>query len=353
MFTRDRLVAGLLVACVVMFGLVASIAARQPNEHASASTVASASAHTERTTAPASYHADDAVLERSFEVEVGQTLFLHTDLGKVTINGTESNELHVRVTKESSNDEILRGFDVSFQQSSNGLDIEGRYDGPRLNRGRRLKVEYEISVPYDFNVEVKTSGGSIALEDLRGTAQLRTSGGSVTAVHVGGPLDIHTSGGAISIEDIGNRALLKTSGGSITARDVDGPVDAKTSGGSITAEEVRGNIAVRTSGGSIRLNDIYGSADAETSGGSITAALVGQPDQDMNLRTSGGSIVLHLDDEVQADINARASGGRVSSDLPLAIQGEVKRGHLQGSLNGGGPMLTLNTSGGGIRIVEQ
>lgn len=348
MFTRDRLVAGLLVACVVMFGMVTSIAARHTNHELPAQeaiTQATADYATE-----AAHRSDDAVLERTFQVEAGQTLFLDTDLGKVTIEGTSGNEVHVRVTKASADRDVLRRFDVSFQQSGRGIDVEGRYDGPRFNRGRQLKVEYEITVPHDFHVEVETSGGSIELEDLRGTAMLRTSGGSITAQNVGGPVDAHTSGGSVTVENIGARALLKTSGGSINARDVEGPLEAKTSGGSITAERIHGNLAARTSGGSIRLEAIYGSADAQTSGGGITAELIGQPRQDMNLKTSGGSIVLYLDDEVRADIQAHASGGRVTTDLPLAVRGDIKRGHLEGTLNGGGPLLSLNTSGGGIQI---
>jgi len=45
-----------------------------------------------------------------------------------------------------------------------------------------------------------------------------------------------------------------------------------------------------------------------------------------------------------------ASGGEVTSDLPITVQDAFGEGKLRGKLNGGGPLLTLRTSAGDIRL---
>jgi hypothetical protein len=55
------------------------------------------------------------------------------------------------------------------------------------------------------------------------------------------------------------------------------------------------------------------------------------------------------------DIDARTSGGRVSSDLPVVtvVQGQQKNTELRGKINGGGPLITAQTSGGSVRVQKQ
>jgi hypothetical protein len=73
----------------------------------------------------------------------------------------------------------------------------------------------------------------------------------------------------------------------------------------------------------------------------------------MKLATSGGSITLHLTSDARVDIDASASGGRVHSDLPVQVEGEISRSRLRGEINGGGPLLRLHSSGGGVRIAAR
>lgn len=300
------------------------------------------------------------VIEKKFNVRPGQTLLLDTDFGKVTVHGSAGEEAVVTVTKgvddmsESRAQDLFDRFDVTFDQNGTGITVEGDYDGERnWGRRNRLQVEYEISVPHAFNVKVKTAGGSIVAEDLRGDADLRTAGGSVQTTNIDGPLSVNTSGGSIKADRIGGPARLHTSGGSITARNVDGSVDCNTSGGSITVEDANGDVEAHTSGGSIRLTGIHGTANARTSGGSVTADLRTAPTGPMELETSGGSVTLRLTEDTRIDIDAHASGGSVRTDMPVQVEGELSRTRLKGEINGGGPLVKLRSSGGGIKILKQ
>ncbi|MEM9667149.1 MAG: DUF4097 family beta strand repeat-containing protein [Bacteroidota bacterium] len=297
------------------------------------------------------------ITERTFKVEPGQTLTIDADLGRVILVGKDTDEVYVRVIEGTNNmsrdrsEDLFERHEVSFRETQGGLEVYGDYDGNQSwRRGRRLHVVYEVALPHDLYADVKTSGGSVHAEAIDGDVTLRTSGGSVRAMEIGGILEVRTSGGSIEVKEARDKVDLRTSGGSISLTDVAGDARCRTSGGTISADNVRGVMEARTSGGSIRLTEMYGSVDAQTSGGSIAAEMMEQPDEDMTLRTSGGSVTLTMSEDVRARIDAQASGGRVRSDLPITVRGEIKRSHLRGTMNGGGPLLTLRSSGGNVNL---
>jgi hypothetical protein len=57
-----------------------------------------------------------------------------------------------------------------------------------------------------------------------------------------------------------------------------------------------------------------------------------------------------IDPGARVSIDAHASGGSVNADVPVTIQGKIENDSLRGEMNGGGPVLRLRSSGGGVRI---
>ena len=298
---------------------------------------------------------------KSFTVGSDGTLSLDSDLGSVSVTSGGRDTVKIVVIREiksGDKDEILRNLDMVIEQHGDDVDIRTEYKKINskflgLFRNSSLKLKYEITVPEDYNVKLKTAGGSIRVDDLDGLADCRTSGGSIKLGGIGGPVDAHTSGGSITLTGSGGDAALKTSGGKITVGNVDGAVTAKTSGGSIHMERINGSVHARSSGGGITIEDAAGSVDASTSGGSVKASISEQPRGDCRLTTSGGGITITIDPDHHYSIDARTSGGGVSSDVPVTVSGEMKRNRLVADMNGGGPELYLRTSGGGIRIRER
>ena len=144
--------------------------------------------------------------------------------------------------------------------------------------------------------------------------------------------------------------MVHTSGGAIRITDVAGDVDASTSGGSISIEGVSGRVKAHTSGGRIDASEITGAIDASTSGGSVTASLLGQPREECRFYTAGGSINVTLANDAHVNLDASTSGGRVSTDFPVTFQATGMSSELRAPINGGGPLLYLHTSGGGITV---
>ena len=309
--------------------------------------------------AATSVFAADDVLRKGFNVTDGGTLHLDADFGDVTIvsGGTGVAVEIIREAHGRDGEARLREHTITFAQQGNDVVIET----PDRDRDHDRKwfnwfdwsdfeVRWNIRVPKNYNVKVSTSGGSIELDDLGGAVDARTSGGSIKTGRLGGVANLRTSGGSIAIDGAAAKVDARTSGGSIKVGDTDGPVDVRTSGGSIALARIRGSVVARTSGGGITIEDAIGSVDAATSGGSIRARLSGQINADSKLSTSGGGITVSIASNVAADLDARASGGGVSSDVPITIQGTMDDDELRGKINGGGPKLTLRTSGGGIKV---
>lgn len=312
------------------------------------------------TTTFAQNYDHDEVTSKRFDVANGSLITLDADMGSVVVEGSKGSEVVVNIIKGVNNvsrneaEKLFDRYEISFDERGRGLEIIGEYDKPRgrINWRKSLKVHYEILVPEDVEVDLKTSGGSIHAENIAGDVNLKTSGGSIQLRDLAGSVTARTSGGSIQGRGLGFVADLHTSGGSINIDGADGAIDAKTSGGSISIADVDGTVDAHTSGGTIRLREIAGAVNAKTSGGSIEAEILGQPKEDMRLQTSGGSVTIHLDDDVRADLDAKASGGSVSTDFAVAVRGTVKKTQLQGEINGGGPLLTLRTSGGSVKIRE-
>lgn len=269
------------------------------------------------------------VIRKNFDVAAGGTLEIETDVGKIEVETAGSGELAVEVSREGSRAEEL---EISFEQSGGRVILRGEWpdDDYRYGSGRN-RVEFRVTVPRRFNLDLATSGGSIRVGDLDGTLRADTSGGSLDFGRIEGKVDAHTSGGSISLDSGGSDVRLDTSGGSIKV----GPVIGK--------------VYAHTSGGSIRISEFGGAVDASTSGGSIEATMTTQPVEDCNLSTSGGSVTLYLADGLGLNINATSSSGGVRSAFAIDGKTSDKR-KLRGNLNGGGPTVRLHTSGGGVRI---
>jgi len=284
-------------------------------------------------------------INKSFRVAEGGTLTIESDLGSIEITTNNNGKVEVEIIRrvDTNNrdraDEILEKLEIDITQHGNNVDIDADYDRDSdgffgfLHFDRRnLNVKYKISVPEKYNVDLKTAGGSISVDDLEGRVQCKTSGGSLHFGNVYGPV------------------LGRTSGGSIKMGEVDGDVEAKTSGGSIRIERASGNVYAKTSGGSITVEEVMGHIEAGTSGGSITAHISRQPENDCRLTTSGGSINIYLASDINVDVNARTSGGRVTTDIPVTITGELSKNSLNAEINEGGPELYLRTSGGNVNL---
>jgi DUF4097 and DUF4098 domain-containing protein YvlB len=171
---------------------------------------------------------------------------------------------------------------------------------PQLARssGAQFWVQFEIAVPRNYSVEVKTEAGDIETGDIGGIASLMTQGGNIRAGRIG-------TGSLRNAAPERLVARLETEGGHIQVQDVAGDLRAFTAGGHINAGNIAGDASLRSGGGHIRAGQIGGRADLQTDGGNIT---VGQAGNLVSVRTGGGQIDFG---EVRGSVRAQTGGGGI------------------------------------------
>jgi len=224
-----------------------------------------------------------------------------------------------------------RGFragSLELELEGDGKDVRLEADVPRWFGG--VSVRVRVRVPREFSVEIDTAGGDIEVEGLKGDVEVDTSGGDISIDGIRGDVEADTSGGTINIYDI------------------DGDVAGQTSGGNVRVADVTGRVEVETSGGSLRIHDVGGPVRGKTSGGNISVRFLEIAEGE--LETSGGSIQVEFPQDAALDLEAETSGGRVRVDADLLVRGSVGSGEVRGRINGGGPELRLDTSGGNITV---
>ncbi len=239
----------------------------------------------------------------------GLRLRLVADLGNVRILTQKSDQVSykLRIEADSRDPEaqkLLKQYALTARSTPAGVQLTGQLTSHHF-RGR-LWVNFEVSVPRKYTLDVLTQAGNIETQDLDGRAVLVTSGGSITVGRVGGP------------EAAGAR--LETQGGHITAQDVNGELRAITAGGHINVTSVRGDAVLRSGGGHIRTGTIQGSAQLETGGGNIS---VQRAEGSLTASTGGGQIDFG---EAAGSIRARTGGGgirvlRVAGPMQLETGG--------------------------------
>lgn len=289
----------------------------------------------------------DRVVEKEFKVAGPGSLKVEAEGGSIrVVPGGDAvvrvkAKQRIRADSEAEADELLKKLELTLEQSGNDVRLAARYErrasGFHFGSWPPVNVDFEVTVPAAFATELRTSGGNISVGDLTGKARLRTSGGNLT------------------LGKMGDTVEGQTSGGNITLGEARGPTELKTSGGSITVGRVAGPAELTTSGGSIKIDSAEARLRAHTSGGSIRAGISGALKEECSLTTSGGSIRVAVDKAAAFRLDASCSGGGVDADgLTITLEkGTRGKDRLAGAVNGGGPLLKLRTSGGGISIRTQ
>jgi hypothetical protein len=312
-------------------------------------------------TSGAAIAATEEQTNKTFSVASGGTLVVEVDAGSidVTTNSTDAVAVNVwrKVTRSSAEKEqaYLSENPVVFVQEGNTVTVRCRPNAQETSHwfggfGNRNEAKYTIQVPARFNARLNTSGGGIAANDVTGEVKADTSGGGLKFARLHGPLNGDTSGGGIRVSDCDGTIKIHTSGGGIEATGGSGSLDGGSSGGAITVKNFKGPVSVHTSGGGITIENVAGKVNGGTSGGSIHAVLLSPLPGDVALSTSGGSVTVKVPADAAFNLDAETSAGGVSCDLPVTVQGKLESSRMKGPVNGGGPVVRLGTSGGGIHV---
>jgi DUF4097 and DUF4098 domain-containing protein YvlB len=254
--------------------------------------------------------------------------------GSIEITGSDQDTVDISGVKYAGTQELLNAMKIDVVQSGNSLSI--RTVRPSERRGN-MGAKYVIKVPRKIELErISSSNGGIRVTDTEGGARLRTSNGGIHALNLKGSLDAQTSNGGVEVQDLEGSAVLRTSNGRVQAEGVRGALEAETSNGGINV-----HLAKAEAGRPVKL---------DTSNGSIDLTVDTTNKNDVHASTSNAGITVHMPASIAARVRAHTSNGSISSDFDVQVQGQITKHSLEGTIGGGGPLLDLSTSNGGIHL---
>ena len=269
--------------------------------------------------------------EKTFNISPDKLLKLDASSGDVIINSWDKPQVYVKIL---GNSKAERKVDFSFKSTDEYVEVTAEHEHNFFNWfGNGVRMKFEITVPTNFNTEIRSSGGDIKMTGVTGNQKMKTSGGDLLITDANGNLTASTSGGDIKTTNTKGTSDLSTSGGQVKCIDFDGDLSASTSGGDIILKGKNSKIS------------------AHTSGGDVSITYVGE-NKGIDIGTSGGSIKLRLPEDFNASARLSTSGGSITCTLNTTNISKITSSKFEADLNKGGNQLVAKTSGGDIEVLK-
>jgi hypothetical protein len=264
-------------------------------------------------------------VEERFEFSATPRLRVRNVSGETTITAAGApGEIRVVARKRvsaSSEDRakrLLQNLEVRMEKRGDALLVEPHlYEQERgwldLFRGKRFRVDFEITVPSECAIDAQTVSGEMSIEGVRG------------------PLEIQTVSGDVRLEDVQGPTRLKS---------VSGDVDCRRYVGHLEGNAVSGDITVAAA----RLR----STQLHTVSGDIQVEGRLDPRKEHRFKTISGDVELALADP-DAVIEYRTASGDVECELPARI---VRRGRKEYSIvvGAGQTSVVVKTVSGDLTV---
>lgn len=244
---------------------------------------------------------------------------------------------NARVTLRRSDDTQLR---VRFEQ-------DGREQGAvqAVQEGTILRIShqpapcffcdddvmYELDVPDNIQVDVRSITGDIEAHELVGTLSLASQSGNIDIFSLTGKLSANSSSGNIHIKDasLEDTSLETTSG----------EIDFSGSTGQLLARTVSGNIQLH--------NDSASPFSVSTASGDID--LKGQPAVASDVTSISGDIDIKLSPESSVSLDLSTVSGELKSTLELSELSQTDQS-LRGKMGTGEIPLIVHTTSGDVHV---
>ena len=253
--------------------------------------------------------------EQSFAVSGEPALALRTSDGNVEVATWSKKTIGIRV--------VSTGWHLGSQR----VRVDARQTGDRVDVEVRLP-SWGISINFSHALRIEV------MMPARATLDVHTGDGAVTVQPLAGTIRIHTGDGSIAVSGLKGEISLETSDGHISATGLDGRVRVHSGDGRLQVSGRFDGLELTSGDGSIE-------ARAEP-GSKLTAEWL--------VRTGDGRIHLDVPRDLKADLDAHTGDGGITLDLPVQITGRVTHSTVVGSMNGGGPPITIRSGDGSITI---
>ena len=131
-------------------------------------------------------------------------------------------------------------------------------------------------------------------------------------------------------------------------------LDLSANNGGIAIENVDGRVEFETSNGGVRLTGLSGNVRGSTSNGGVDITLTGSQwsGDGLDVRTTNGGVELEIPTNYSARLETGTSNGGLDIGFPITVQGRIDR-RLTTQLGQGGPLVSVMTTNGGVRLRQR
>ena len=201
----------------------------------------------------------DEKIEKSFAMPAGhRALEIDNVWGSIEVVGTNSDQVQLTVNKSTraeSKDKLEQSrkevtLDITQQEGLLKLYVNGPFRcncddgcGHREFEGYIVKMDFQIQVPRDIDIKIKTvNEGRVAVRDINGTFLVRNVNGDIQMHNIAGSGTAHTVNGPVKVSFRQNpreASDFKTINGAVElqfARDLAADFRFKTFNGSIYSD---------------------------------------------------------------------------------------------------------------------
>ncbi|HKW78811.1 MAG TPA: DUF4097 family beta strand repeat-containing protein, partial [Candidatus Limnocylindria bacterium] len=240
----------------------------------------------------------------------GETRVHVGDAGKITVVAKK----HVTASSEDRAKRLLQNLEIRMDKSGDELRIEPHlYEQERgwvdLFRGKRFRVDFDVTVPQECNVEAQTVSGDLSVSGTRG------------------PLEVQAVSGDVTIEDIEGPLRLKSVSGDVICRRYVGHIEGNTVSGDVTLDAVRVRSSVlHTVSGDVELKGVLEAARPH------------------RFRTISGDVDLSVVDP-DLLVDYRTASGDLECDLPARVNKENRKEYTVGLGDARGHVVVKTVSG--------
>lgn len=269
---------------------------------------------------PACALAAEGNFDKTLTVNGNVSLSVSTGSGYIKVTPGSDNQVHIVGHVKSRGGWGMGGSSKSADDRVNEVVSHPPIDqtGNIIHIGKESHWLNNVSIDYDITAP-------------RGTA-----------------LDAGSGSGDLRINNVGVNAKLSTGSGNIDANGLSGNTSLETGSGDITASQSgSGEVKAGTGSGNIHLQNVDGALKAETGSGNIEVS--GKPSAGWKLGTGSGDVTLTTGGSAFT-LDASSGSGGIKTDVPITIEGSLDKHHVMGKINGGGPVIRVETGSGSIHI---
>jgi len=286
----------------------------------------------------------ERTVEKSFPVAAGVTLKVDTCQGVIRVELSPDKQIHVLVREtmdledEAAADKRLKDLELQIEQVDASVLVKARY----LRAVRwaweswpPVALSYVIKVPRACSLDLLTPEGDITIGHVDGSVKLRTGNGAIFTGEVKGSLEARSLRGDVSVTACAGELILTANSGNVLVGRAGGVTKISGSGGLIEVQNARGNLSIDADGADIKVGFTHPCTEST------------------ELKAAGGDIEAVFDTRSACTIRASSSRfGQVKlKNFPGAIEsGKVGSSRIIATLNGGGPLVKIDASGGNVRL---